>query len=149
MPSQISSIRHSLLSSAENWFELKTGKYISNDLMIHSVHDGMLKHFQVPPKSVRLTRLKSCPASITEWQVGKDLKDHLVQAFLAKAQSRQDSPAPCSAESQKCPVLGNPPLPLLFQLLLEYYSNGCSHCENFQVSWISSGVTDIMQTKNI
>ena len=37
--------------------------------------------------------------TIIEYQVGRDLKDHLVQPFLAKAQSRQDGPAPCPARS--------------------------------------------------
>ena len=36
---------------------------------------------------------------IIEYQVGRDLKDHLVQPFLAKAQSRQEGPAPCPAEA--------------------------------------------------
>ncbi|XP_065485653.1 ATPase WRNIP1 isoform X2 [Caloenas nicobarica] len=48
---------------------------------------------------------------IIEYQVGRDHKDHLVHPFLAKAQSRQDGPAPCAAESYKCLMLGNPPLP--------------------------------------
>lgn len=37
-----------------------------------------------------------------------DLKDHLVQPFSAKAQFRQDNPAPHPAESLKRPVFGNP-----------------------------------------
>lgn len=36
---------------------------------------------------------------IIEYQVRKDLKAHLIQPFFAKAQSRQDVPAPCPAES--------------------------------------------------
>ncbi|XP_074428990.1 Fanconi anemia group B protein isoform X2 [Larus michahellis] len=36
---------------------------------------------------------------IIERQVGRDLEDHLVQPFSAKAQSRQDGPAPRTAES--------------------------------------------------
>ena len=36
---------------------------------------------------------------IIEYQVGMDLKDHLVQPFLVKAQFRQDGPAPGPAES--------------------------------------------------
>jgi len=36
---------------------------------------------------------------IIEYQVGRDLKNHLVQTFLTKAQSRQDSPEPCPDES--------------------------------------------------
>lgn len=39
----------------------------------------------------------------------KDLRDHLVQPFSAKAWFRQAGPAPCPAD--KCPVLGTPPLP--------------------------------------
>lgn len=44
-----------------------------------------------------------------EYQVGRDLKNHQVQPFLAKAWPRNDGPALCKAESLKCPVLGNPP----------------------------------------
>lgn len=49
---------------------------------------------------------ESCPDfhGITEFQVGRDLEDHPVQPFLAKALSRQDDPA----ESFKWE---NPPLP--------------------------------------
>lgn len=32
---------------------------------------------------------------IREYQVGRDLKVHLIQPFLAKAWSRQDVPLPC------------------------------------------------------
>lgn len=42
---------------------------------------------------------------------GRDLKDQVVKLFLAKAQSIQETPAPCEAESYQCPMLGNPPLP--------------------------------------
>lgn len=48
---------------------------------------------------------------IVESQVGRDLKDQLVQLFLAKAWSRQDGPAACPAKSYKCPMLGHPALP--------------------------------------
>jgi len=48
--------------------------------------------------------LEACQTSktdnvIIEYQVGRDLKDHLVQPFLAKARLRQDGPASCPAES--------------------------------------------------
>jgi len=33
-----------------------------------------------------------------EYQVGRDIKHHLVQPFLVKALSRQDGPAPCPAD---------------------------------------------------
>lgn len=36
---------------------------------------------------------------IIEYQIGRDPKGHLVQAFFAKTCSRQDSPALCPAES--------------------------------------------------
>lgn len=39
---------------------------------------------------------------ITEFRDGKDLKDYPVQASSAKAQSRQDDPAPCPDEPLKC-----------------------------------------------
>jgi len=41
-----------------------------------------------------------------EHQVGRDIKDHLVQPVLAKACSRQNGPTACPAESYKCSVLG-------------------------------------------
>jgi len=34
---------------------------------------------------------------IIEYKVGGDLKDYLVQCFMAKARSGQDGPAPCPA----------------------------------------------------
>lgn len=37
--------------------------------------------------------------SITEYCVGRDLKDHLIQTFLPKTQSRQGDPESCLAES--------------------------------------------------
>lgn len=40
-----------------------------------------------------------------EYYLGKESQDHLLQPFLAKAQSRQDSPVPFPAESQKCLTL--------------------------------------------
>lgn len=49
----------------------------------------------------------------TEYQVGRDLKKHLVQPFLAKAQPRKDGPALCKVLSWKCPMLGNPPHPAM------------------------------------
>lgn len=46
-----------------------------------------------------------------ECQVGRGLKDDLVQPFLAKAQSRQDGPETCTAVSWMCPRLRKLPLP--------------------------------------
>lgn len=45
--------------------------------------------------------LSSCksPVFITGFQVGRDLKDHLVQYFVPKAWSRQDSTASCPVRS--------------------------------------------------
>lgn len=43
----------------------------------------------------------------TGYQVGKGLKNHLVQPSLAKAHSRQDDSAPCQA-NLVVPTLGNP-----------------------------------------
>lgn len=36
---------------------------------------------------------------ITEYEVGRDFKDHLAQSFLAVPQSKQDDPAPCPVQS--------------------------------------------------
>lgn len=57
---------------------------------------------------------------ILEYQVGRDLKDHLVQPFLAASLSGKDSPAPGFAESQICPVVENPSISMgwLFQGLI-------------------------------
>lgn len=51
-----------------------------------------------------------------EYYLGKEPQDHLVQAFLAKAQSRQDGPVPFPAESQKCLTLGKRKLELKKEL---------------------------------
>lgn len=37
--------------------------------------------------------------SITDYEAGRDLRNHQGQPFLAKARLRQDSPTPCTAES--------------------------------------------------
>lgn len=57
---------------------------------------------------------------ILEYQVGRDLKDHLVQPFLAASLSGKNSPAPGFAESQICPVVENPSISMgwLFQGLI-------------------------------
>lgn len=47
-----------------------------------------------------------------EYYIGKEPQNHLVQAFLAKAQSRQDGPVPFPAESQKYLTLGKRKLEL-------------------------------------
>jgi len=48
---------------------------------------------------------------IIEYQVGRELKGHLVQPLSAKVWSRHEGPAPRPTKSSKCPMLGNPPLP--------------------------------------
>lgn len=63
---------------------------------------------------------------VTPWMVwecssssfSSNMKDHLFQPFLEKAQAGQDGSAPCPAASCKCPTLENPPLPW------RHYSNG-------------------------
>lgn len=40
---------------------------------------------------------KKC--DFTEYQVGNNFKDHLIQDFLAKTLFRQDDSAPCPVES--------------------------------------------------
>lgn len=56
---------------------------------------------------------------ITEHQVGRNFRHHLIQPYLAKAQCK-GGPEPGPAQSLKCPVLGNPQisfLETLFQCL--------------------------------
>lgn len=51
-----------------------------------------------------------------EYYLGKQPQDHLVQPFLARAQSRQDGPVPFPAEYQKCLTLGKRKLELKEEL---------------------------------
>lgn len=51
-----------------------------------------------------------------EYYIGKEPQNHLVQAFFAKAQSRQDGPVPFPAESQKYLTLGKRKLELKKEL---------------------------------
>lgn len=61
---------------------------------------------------------------------GRDLKDQVVKRFLAKAQSIQETPAPCEAESYQCLMLGNPPLPGQISPVADH-----SHCENILLAF--------------
>lgn len=61
--------------------------------------------------SFALGDAKSC-LDFVEPQVGRDIRDHLLQPFLAKPWSRWDGPALCTAKSWKHPTLRNPPRPL-------------------------------------
>lgn len=75
-----------------------------------------------------------------EHQVGRDLKDVLVQHFLAKAQSWPHIPAPCPGESLEVSSVGNPPLPWG-----DYSIAGCSHCKKLylplKMSWTRNSKT--------
>lgn len=49
---------------------------------------------------------RSLNITLSESQVGRDLKEHLFHPFLAKPWPRQGGPAAHSAKSQKCPIAG-------------------------------------------